>query len=721
MRILALRLNDGSVRLMEAPAPVLEAGMIRVRTLCSAVSPGTEGNKIVTGKKSLLGKAKARPDQVKMVIDMARTVGIRDTVNKVRSKLDGAQPLGYSLAGEVVEVGHGVAGFRPGDRVACGGGGYANHADEVVVPANLCRLVPEGVEPEAASFATLAAISMQGLRLAQPTLGERALVIGLGVVGQLAGQLLKANGCQVLGVDVSEQAVVLARSAGSVDEGYTLGKDAVEERIMDFSDGRGVDLVLICAATASNDPVQLAGRVTRQRGRVVVVGAVGMDLPREDYYRKEIAFSVSCSYGPGRYDPTYEEGGLDYPYGFVRWTEGRNMQAALELMAAGSLRPEALITHRFPFEDAPAAYSLVAGREEPYAGIILVYPEKATEKTVVALSSGSAPHGDGAIGVGCIGAGSYAQAFLLPFFKSHANGRLTRITTRTGLSAVDAGTRYGFAEAVGEVEDVLKDASTQAVLIVTRHDQHGPLTLRALHEGKHVFVEKPLCLKEEELRDIAGFYRYSSEGAPILQVGFNRRFSPGAHAVRKHFGNDPGPLVMDYRVNAGRIPADHWIQDPDIGGGRIIGEVCHFIDLMQYVCGADPVEVRAVHIGGKAPSSLPQDDVQIGLRFADGSIGHVTYISNGAKSLPKERLEVSGAGRTAILDNFNRVELHLGGRKSRSAASGKGQPQEVDAFLEGIRSGRQPIGLQSQFATTLATIRAVESLKTGEVLAIESL
>jgi len=683
------------------------------------VSPGTEGNKIITGKKSLIGKAKARPDQVKMVIDMARTVGIRDTLNKVRSKLDGAQPLGYSLAGVVTEVGRGVAGFKPGDLVACGGGGYANHADEVVVPANLCNVIPEGVSPAAASFSTLAAISMQGLRLAYPTLGERALVIGLGIVGQLASQLLKANGCRVLGIDISEQAVDLARRSGSIDEGFTLGKDSVEERILDYSDGRGVDLTLICAATASNDPVQLAGRVSRQRARVVVVGAVGMDLPREDYYRKEIAFSVSCSYGPGRYDPSYEEGGLDYPYGFVRWTEGRNMKAALELMADGSLRPEALITHRYAFEEAPAAYALVAGGEETYSGIVLDYPEVQEDKTVVALAAAPTAHGNDSIGVGCIGAGSYAQAFLLPFFKSHARCRLTRISTRTGLSAVDAGTRYGFNEAVSEAEDVLTDPSTEAVMIATRHDQHGPLALAALRAGRHVFVEKPLCLREDELHAIADIYRNASTAAPILQVGFNRRFSPGARTVRKHFGTNPGPLVMDYRINAGRIPGDHWIQDPDVGGGRIIGEVCHFIDLMQYVCGANPVEVRAMHVGGKAPASLPQDDVQISLRFADGSIGQITYVSCGAKSLPKERLEVSGAGRTAILDNFNRVELYMGGKKSRSAASGKGQPEEVDAFLEGIRAGRQPIDLRSQFATTLATIRAVESLATGEVLAVE--
>lgn len=715
MRILALRLNDGSVQVLEAPAPVLEPGMVRVRTLHSAVSPGTEGNKIVTGKKSLLGKARARPDQVKMVIDMARSVGVKGTIQKVRSKLEGAQPIGYSLAGEVLEVGEGVEGLRPGDLVACGGGGYANHADEVVVPRNLCCRIPDGVGTEDACFATLAAIALQGLRLAEPTLGARAVVLGLGIVGQLAGQLLRANGCRVLGADIAGDAVELARRSGAADEAYVLGSDPVEERILDFSDGRGADLVLICAATASNDPVELAGRVARQRGRVVVVGAVGMDLPREDYYRKEIAFSVSCSYGPGRYDPSYEEGGIDYPYGFVRWTEGRNIQASLDLMAAGTLRPSALVSHRYDFQDAPAAYAMIAARSEPFAGILLSYPaERPAGPPSIAIPG---DHGriEGRIGVGCIGAGSYAQAFLLPFFKGHAKAAPTAIFTRTGLSAVDAGKRYGFRSAVDSAAAVVEDADTGAVVVATRHDQHGPLTLQSLRAGKHVFVEKPLCLREEELTEIMDFYAESGPGTPLVQTGFNRRFSPAATALKAHFGDASGPYVMDYRVSAGRIPADHWIQDPEAGGGRIIGEVCHFIDLMQFICGADPVEVRAVCVGDRDPAQLPQDDVQITLRFADGSIGTVSYLASGAKSLPKERFEASASGRTGLIDNFTHVELHGPGGRTRKACGGKGQQQEVDAFLAAVASGIPAIPLSSQFATTLATFRAVRSLRTGAV------
>lgn len=718
MRILALRMNDGRVQVMDAPPPVLDAGMVRVRTLHSAVSPGTEGNKIITGKKSLIGKAKARPDQVKMVIDMARSIGIQGTIQKVRSKLEGAQPLGYSMAGVILETAPGIKGFQPGDLVACGGGGYANHADEVVVPVNLCRPIPAGVTTEAASFATLASISLQGVRLAEPSLGENAVVIGLGLVGQLAGQLLKANGCRVLGADISRDAVALAKQSGSTDEAYLLNGDPVEERILDFTHGRGADIVVICAATSSNDPVELAGRISRQRGRVVVVGAVGMDLPREDYFRKEIAFSVSCSYGPGRYDPSYEEAGVDYPYGFVRWTEGRNMDAALNLMATGALDPVSLITHRFPFEQAPTAYALVAERTEPFSGIVLEYPAEERTPSSAIVIPGTHAALSGRVGVGCIGAGSYAQAFLLPFFKNHVDVVPTLIFTRTGLSAVDAGKRYGFRTAVGSADDVLKDPDTSAIIIATRHDQHGPLALAALQAGRHVFVEKPLALDQAELVSIMTFYAGQGDGAPLLQTGFNRRFSPSAKAMKKHFGDASGPFVMDYRINAGVIPRDHWIQDPVVGGGRIIGEACHFIDLMQFICGADPVEVRALSLGDQDPALMPQDNVQIQIRFADGSIGTVSYIAHGAKSLPKERFEVSGSGRTGLIDNFTHVELHGPKGKSRKACSGKGQKEEVHAFLTAVKSGIPAIGLTSQFATTLCTMNAVQSLRSGKPEAV---
>jgi len=720
LKILALTLNDGAVTMMETPAPALAPGCVRVRTLFSAVSPGTEGNKIVTGRKSLLGKAKARPDQVKMVLDMARSVGIKGTIRKVRSKLEGAQPLGYSLAGEVIETGEGVSGLQPGDLVACGGGGYANHADEVVVPANLVVPVPEGVAPDAAAFATIGAIAMQGLRLAEPTLGETAVVVGLGIIGQLAGQMLRANGCRVAGIDVSPEAVEQARRRGAVDEAFLTGDDAVEPGIERFTGGRGADLVLICAATPSSEPVTTAGRIVRQRGRVIVVGAVGMDLPRPDYYEKEIRFSVSCSYGPGRYDPSYEEGGLDYPYGFVRWTEGRNMEAFLDLCAAGRIDPLGMVTHRFPFAEAPAAYKLIADKAEPFTGVLLEYPDRPEAAPApVELTTAAAP--SGAIGVGCIGAGSYAQAFLLPHFKNAADARLTAIHTKSGLTAADAGRRYGFARAVDSTAAVHEDPDTAAVVIASRHDSHGPETLAALKAGRHVFVEKPLCLDEEQLRAIAAAMREAAAGggAPVLQVGFNRRFSPAAREARRHFGAEPGPLTMMYRVNAGSIPRKHWIQDPEQGGGRLIGEVCHFIDLMQFLCGADPIEVRAICVGAET-DRIPEDDLLLNLRFADGSIGTVGYFAHGAGNLPKERLEISGADRTAVIDNFSSVELYGGGKKRGKRCPGKGQAEEVAAFLEAVRTGEPAIPLVSQFAVTLATIKGVESLRTGKPATIDA-
>lgn len=714
MQILALTFSNGEVNLQDAPPPALRPGCVRVQTLHSAVSPGTEGNKVRTGRQSLLGKARSRPDQVRQVLETARQIGLQGTIRKVRAKLEGAESLGYSLSGRVVEVAPDVRALQVGDLVACAGSD-ANHADEVVVPVNLTARIPAGVPADAAAMATLGAIALQGQRLAQPTLGENAVVIGLGVVGLLAAQLLRASGCRVLGADIAPAALDLARRSGSVDEAVDLRAGNLDAAVAEFSRGYGADLVLICAATASNEPVSQAARICRQRGRVVVVGAVGMDLPREDFYHKEIGFAVSCSYGPGRYDPSYEEDGLDYPLGFVRWTEQRNLEAVLDMIAAGKCDPLALVTHRVPFAEAPRAYAMVASGQEAFAGILLDYPADTPRRAAPAVTCGGAPVGEGDLGVGFIGCGSYAQAYLLPPFRQSAGVKLTAIHTRTGLSAADVGRRAGFQQAVDAPEGVLADPATAAIVIATRHDQHGPLALAALEAGKHVFVEKPLCLDHDQLRAIAGRLAARTDGhtGPILQVGFNRRFSPAAALARRHLGEAGGPLTMTYRVNAGPIPRNHWIQDPVQGGGRIVGEVCHFIDLMQFVCGADPIEVHAAQIDASGPDLLPADNVILTLRFADGSVGTILYCAHGGKAMPKEELQIMGRGRSAVIDNFASVRLYGSGRQSKRCP-GKGQDQEVAAFLAAVRSGKPAIAPSSQLATTLATFEALESLRTRQ-------
>ncbi len=702
----------------EAPDPQLQPGFVRVATLFSAISPGTEGGKVRSGRMSLLEKARARPEQARQALGMIRTLGLANTVRKVRSKLEGAQPLGYSLCGRVTETLGDCRGLRPGDLVACAGGGYANHADVAVVPASLAVRVPPGVDPADAAFTTLGAIALQGVRLAGPTQGESALVIGLGVIGQLACQLLKAGGCRVMGADIDPAAVALALSAGSADETADSGEDSFLPAVEAFTRGRGVDLVLICAGTPSNGPVELAGASCRRKGRVVVVGAVGMDIPREDYYRKELSFAVSCSYGPGRYDPSYEEGGTDYPLPYVRWTEGRNMEAVLDAMASGAVRPSALVTHRFDFSGAPSAYSMIADGAEPFCGILLGYGDAPAPAGTPSVQLRTPGHGQGGTGISFVGTGSFAQTFLLPQVSKKRGIRLEAICTRTGLTAADTGTRFGFARAVSSSAEIFSDSGTDAVFIATRHDMHGPETLAALKAGKHVFVEKPLCLTTGELRGIRNALAASLQ-PPVLMVGFNRRFSKAAGIARDFLSKTGQPLLMNYTVAAGRIPVEHWTQDPVQGGGRILGEVCHFIDLMQYLCGAEPVSVSTAMLERDDAAVPGRDNSILLLCFSDGSAGSVCYAADASRRLPKERLEASGGGRTAVIDNFTRVDL-FGSRRTSVRCRGKGHEEEVAAFVESLSSGRPPVAFRSLVAATLAAIAAEESLRGGGTVTMDT-
>lgn len=704
-------LRTRELKVADVPPPVAQRGRVIVRTAASLISAGTERSTVEMGKKSLLGKARERPDLVKQVIQKAQSEGVLNTLNAVRAKLGSVTALGYSAAGTVTGVGDEVTGFRPGDRVACAGAGYASHAEVLSVPKNLCVRMPDSVDFESAAFSTLGAIALQGLRLANPTLAESFVVIGLGLIGQLTVQLLKANGCRVFGIDPDVPRTNLARELGA-DEACAPNDDA-QRRVLDWSRGRGADGVLITAATSSNEPIEMAGEISRLKGRVVAVGLVGMDVPREIYYRKELTLNVSMSYGPGRYDPEYEERGNDYPHAYVRWTEGRNLEAFLDLVAAGSVKVAPLITHRFSVEEAERAYQLIAGEvKEPYLGILLRYdPEKEIEQRI-RLPGATTPKTEQSVSIGLIGAGSYAKRYLLPNFKT-AGAQFQTVATASGVSAREVGEKYGFRYCVSGADEVIGDTDVNLVVIATRHDTHAELTQRALENGHHVFVEKPLALNDEQLERVLAV---AAQSDGKLIVGFNRRFSPLALEAKEFFKDARAPLSINYRVNAGRIPSGHWTQDPREGGGRIIGEVCHFIDLMHYLTGSVTTRVFAEAIQSRNDDVISEDSVFITLRFADGSNGSIAYLAEGDKALGKERVEVFGEGKTFVLEDFRSATLHSGGKEKRIKlrSQDKGQTNQVRevcrAVLEG---GPAPIALEDLAATTRATFRIMESLRSG--------
>lgn len=717
MKQVLQNLKTGEVTVTDVPAPVAQRGRVLVRTVASLISAGTERMKVDLGRKSLLGKARERPDLVKKVIQKAKNEGVMNTLNAVRAKLDSATALGYSAAGIVIGAGDDVTEFRAGDRVACAGGGFASHAEVLSVPKNLCVRLPERVGFDAAAFGTLGAIALQGVRLAEPTLGESVVVIGLGLLGQLTVQLLKANGCRVFGIDLDPQKIELARQLGA--DGGCIPEGDAQRVVMEWTRGRGADAVLVTAATRSNQPVELAGEISRLKGRVVAVGLVGLDIPREIYYERELTLKISMSYGPGRYDPEYEERGHDYPFAYVRWTEGRNIEAFLDLIAAGRVNVEPLITHRFPIEEGERAYQLITGEiDEPYLAVLLQYDtarelERRIELSASLKSAVEAPRAP-SVRIGLIGAGSYARKMLLPNFKT-AGAEFQAIATASGVSARDIGEKYGFHYCASEADEVVNDNNVNLVVIATRHDLHARLTIQALERGRHVFVEKPLALSDEELDDVLEAAAHSNAQ---LMVGFNRRFAPLARAAKDFFSGRRAPLSIVYRVNAGRIPRAHWVQDEREGGGRIIGEVCHFIDLMQFWTGAPSVRVYAEAITSNNQQIVDEDSVMITLRFADGSNGTIAYLAEGDPALPKERIEIFGEGRTFILDDFRRATTYRNGReeKMKLRNQDKGQADEVRAVCAVVLEGKSaPITIDDLAATTRATFRIRESLRTGQV------
>jgi predicted dehydrogenase len=701
-----------TLRVEEVPAPALHPHGLLVANRVSLISPGTEKATATMMQRTLAGKALDRPEMVKRILDKIHKDGLIDSMRRVFDRLDTPTALGYSCAGTAYEVGPKVGAFSAGDRVACAGQNYASHAEAVFVPKHLCVKVPEGVDFEEASFVTLGAIALQGVRQAEPRLGERVAVIGLGLLGQLTVQLLKASGCQVLGSDLDPSRNELARSLGA--DATALFGD-LTEAAMAFSEGRGVDAVVIAANTRENGPVQIAGAITRKKGRVVVMGAVGMTVPREAYYLKELEIRLSTSYGPGRYDPDYEEHGRDYPFGYVRWTEHRNMEAFLSLVQQRKVNVKSLVTHRFPIAEAEHAYVLLRKNTEPHLGILISYPTAETAPSLGRVVQVAAGKRLGQLNVGIIGAGRHVRDRLLPGLLEWKAVQVRAICTATGRHAKALAEKMQTAYCTTDYRDVLKDGTIQAVLIGTRHDSHAEIVVEALQAGKHVFVEKPLCLTEEEMDRIAEAYRERAREGVQLMVGFNRRFSPHADKARAFFSGRRESLVMCYRVNAGVLPEDHWIQDPEVGGGRILGEACHFVDYMQALCGAPPVAVFAqrvgCHIGG------PRDEQSVlSLTFGDGSIGTVVYAAGGDPGLPKERFEAFGDGKALTMDDFEITEFYAKGQRGtyRSGKRDKGFQEEMSHLVTSLTRGNGPaMPFHEIAAVTRACLLAAKSLRTG--------
>lgn len=716
MRQVVQHQKSGEIEVTELPAPALRPGWIVVRTASSLISAGTERASVEKSQASLLERARKQPDDVKQVIEMAKKEGPLNTLRKVMNKLDSYRALGYSAAGVVIESG--CDAFAPGDRVACAGAGYAVHAEVITVPKNLAVRIPENVTFDEASFTTLGAIALQGVRQADLRLGESVAVVGLGLLGQITVALLKASGCRVIGLDVDTTQFPLAKKFGA-DVLLPSTPDAVVA-VETATRGLGADAVIITAATGSNAPMESAIRMARKKGRVVVVGAVGMDLPRSPFYEKELEITISCSYGPGRYDPSYEEEGHDYPAAYVRWTEGRNMEAILDLIAAGSLDVAQIITHRFPLDEASRAYELIMGETgDPFLGVVLNYPDapEGTPVRRVAIAETAAPTADGgAQRLSFIGAGSFAQSNLLPHL-ARLDLRFLSAVTATPANARSVAGKFGFAEAGTDAAAELVRAEADLIFIATQHDTHGDYVARALEAGKQVFVEKPLAITIDELERIAAIARTNDR----VMVGFNRRFSESFAAVKRHFAPVLEPLTMIYRVNAGHIPTGHWVQRPE-QGGRIIGEACHFVDTMQFLTGARPRTVHAAAISSTNVERRNADTVAITITFDDGSIGTLHYIAVGAKDVAKEYCEVHGGGRSAIMDDFRRVTLAGGGGGVKKFDGTKGHREEMIEVVNAMRSGApMPISFQSLYDTSLLCILALESLATGETQSLPGL
>ena len=704
--------------IIEVPEPQLKGKGILVDNRCSLISVGTERQMIELSQMSIIGKARQRPDLVRQVLNKLKTEGFAATYNKVMGRLRTPLPLGYSSAGIVTEVSSAIAHFTVGERVACAGFGYACHAESIYVPANLAVKIPENVSYEQASFVTLGSISLQGVRVADIRLGENVAVIGLGLLGQITCMLLTASGCKVIGIDIDKSKLELAKKSGAAIA--IPSNSATIQSVLDSTAGKGVDAVIITAATDSAAPIELAGELCREKGKVVVVGAVRLDVPRKVYYEKELDVRMSRSYGPGRYDYAYEEAGRDYPYSYVRWTENRNMQAFLELISAGKIDTGNLITHRYDVNKANEAYELISKKTtEMVLGVVMNYPERKTPPIPELLPATSLAKGSGnrmQIGIGFVGAGGFASGVLLPHIKNINNLRPIAIMSGSGVSAANSATAFGFEKAAASFQQMLVDRNIQALFIANRHNQHAEFVLNTLKAKKAIFVEKPLCLNQKELTKIVEEYQKN----PVqLMVGYNRRFAPLVQMMKVALADVHYPLSIHYRINAGFIPTNNWIQDEESGGGRIIGEVCHFVDLLCYLTGSKPTKVMAESLSMPDDQYRSDDNLQVMIRFANGSVGTVNYVASGHKLMPKEYLELFGGGVAMRLDDFKTLSMagKNGLKLEKANTQDKGHKAMLQAWTNCLVNGSEsPIPISEIITSTQITFDIISALQKGEAL-----
>ena len=728
MKQIVQNYKTGKLSVEDVPVPKVKSGGILIKNTFSLISAGTERSSVELARKSLLGKAKSRPDDVKKVLKLAKKQGILNAYKTAMSRLEMPSPLGYSSSGIVIEVGKGVTDIKVGDSVACAGAGYASHAEVIYVPKNLCAVVPKYVPLDWAAFTTLGAIAMQGIRQADLRVGEHVAVIGLGLLGQLTVQILKASGCCVIGIDLDYDKIKLAMKSGA-DKAVLRSKN-LENLINNFTDSNGVDAVIITAATSSNDPFLLAPEIARDRAKVVLVGVAKLDFPREPYYRKELSLVLARSYGPGRYDTQYEEEGIDYPIEYVRWTEKRNMDAVLNLMTEKKLNIALLISHRFNIEHARKAYDLILGKtKEKFLGVLFEYDTRKKHVTKIIISkSHSAPSTlPSAINVGFIGAGNFAQTCLLPNIKGDKIN-FVGVADAQGTIAKMVAKKFGYKYCTSDYKKLLDDKTISTIFIATRHNLHAQLIIESIKAGKHVFCEKPLCLNMDEMQEIVKVYnnvthspKHRNSNTPILLIGYNRRFAPLSIEAKQFMDDKVGPYIINYRINAGMLAKDHWLLDLKQGGGRIIGEVCHFIDFISYFAQAKLVSVYSESLSGS--KTVSNDNIIATLKYEDGSVGSISYFAVGDKDFSKERIEIFGDEKVCVIDDFREAIFSSEGKQTkRKMAQDKGYKNEIQSFFDVIRNGKpSPIPFEQIVETTLATFAINESINTGKAVVMPSI